>query len=583
MTFASYLRYNNFIKLCLIVLLSCTTSLVLAQSACDDPDDDPCTKPGGCDPATDKDSLAIPRLHAVDPNDIIGPLGYDSIQWMSINDEFGFTIRFENDPDFATGPAQVVRINCPIHEKADLASVRLSTFGFGAFIFNPPENSSFYADRLDVIDSLGVFVDVTAGIDVNKKEVFWIFESIDPLTGLAPLEGDVGFLPVNDTTVTIYTDTIVQQGEGFVSFTLKPKSTDLTGDTIREQAFIVFDENEEIPTNTWANIVDAFGPTTVMDTLPAVVDSTTFTLNWTAEDDPGGVGVATYDLYVSVDSNQYYLYESELDTTAYDFTGLDGSTYAFYIRAKDLVGNEEEQKFIEDAMTKIGGSIQISTKVFLQGPYSSADGLMSDLLRSQSLIPFANPYTDYNYQFADADQLISEAAILDVTGSDAIVDWIYLELFDMGLGESITGLAALLQRDGDIVSTDGVTPITFSDLEDGNYQIIIYHRNHIPIKTIDNTISIDSESNVIDLTNNISIFIGGVNAVKEIAGVYTLISGDADRDGQIQNADIIEAMPKVGQTGYLEGDADMNGQIQNTDIQNYILPNLGRGKQFEDE
>lgn len=550
---------------------------------CDDPDDDPCTKPGGCDPDTDKDSLAIDRLHAVDPNDIIGPLGYDSIQWMSVNDEFGYTIRFENDPDFATGPAQIVKINCPIHEKMNLASVRLSTFGFGDFLFNPPENSSFYADRLDVTDSLGVFVDVTAGIDVNKKEVFWIFESIDPVTGLPPLEGDVGFLPVNDTTTTIYTDTIVQQGEGFVSFTLLPKSTDLTGDTIQETAVIIFDQNEEIATNIWTNIIDAFGPTTVMDSLPAVVDSTTFTLRWTSEDDPGGVGVATYDLYVSVDSNQYYLYAENLDTTAYDFTGLDGSTYAFYIRAEDHVGNEEEPKFIEDAITSIGGSIEVATKVLLQGPYASSDALMSDLLRTQALIPLTNPYAGYGYAFADSLQVISDANVLAVSGSDAIVDWIYVELFEMSVSESITGQAALLQRDGDIVSTDGQRPITFTDLPDGDYQIIVYHRNHIAVKTVDQTISIENGANLIDLTNNISIFVGGVNAVQEIAGVYTMISGDVDRDGQIQNADIMQAMPKVGQMGYLTDDVDMNGEIQNVDIQNYILPNLGRGQQFDDE
>ena len=296
--------------------------------------------------STTTTTISIDRLHAVDPNDIIGPLGFDSLQWMSVNDEFGFTIRFENDPDFATGPAQIVKINCPIDDKMNLSSVRLGTFGFGDFVFNPPPNSSFYADRLDVTDSLGVFVDITAGIDINNKEVFWIFESIDPVTGLAPLEGDVGFLPVNDTTVTIYTDTITQKGEGFVTFTILPKSSDITGDTISEQAIIIFDENEEIPTNIWTNVIDAFPPTTQVDTTYTLVDDDlTIGIEWSGVDDPLGVGIDFYDLYVSVDEGTFQLVEENIDTTYFEYVGFIGLSYSFYTRGTDYVGNLEDQKF----------------------------------------------------------------------------------------------------------------------------------------------------------------------------------------------------------------------------------------------
>lgn len=43
---------------------------------------------------------------SADPNEIIGPIGYDSIHWVSINDVLNYTILFENDQEFASANAQ---------------------------------------------------------------------------------------------------------------------------------------------------------------------------------------------------------------------------------------------------------------------------------------------------------------------------------------------------------------------------------------------------------------------------------------------------------------------------------------------
>ena len=45
-----------------------------------------------------------------DPNEVIGPEGYDSVRWVSINDVLNYTILFENDPEFATAAAQKVDV-----------------------------------------------------------------------------------------------------------------------------------------------------------------------------------------------------------------------------------------------------------------------------------------------------------------------------------------------------------------------------------------------------------------------------------------------------------------------------------------
>ena len=39
---------------------------------------------------------------SADPNEIIGPMGYDSIHWVSGKDVYNYTILFENAPEFVT-------------------------------------------------------------------------------------------------------------------------------------------------------------------------------------------------------------------------------------------------------------------------------------------------------------------------------------------------------------------------------------------------------------------------------------------------------------------------------------------------
>jgi len=289
----------------------------------------------------DEDTWSIPRLHAIDPNDITGNIGYEKPQWVSNKNELGYRIRFENDPEFATAPAQVVKINSPINPKLDMFSVELGSFGFGQFVFDVPPNSSFYNTRLDLRDSLNIYVDVTAGIDVIKKEAFWIFESIDPITNRAPEDALTGFLPVNDTTVTIYNDTLAKKGEGFVNFMIKPKSNTTTGDSVVQQASNVFDLNAAIATNIWSNVIDAIPPTSTVTSLSPTTEGTEVELSFTGIDDAGGVGVENFDLYISINKGPFNLYQANIDTTAYLFIGDPGLEYAFQTIATDYVGNQE--------------------------------------------------------------------------------------------------------------------------------------------------------------------------------------------------------------------------------------------------
>ncbi|MBW1298602.1 M4 family metallopeptidase [Aquimarina litoralis] len=218
----------------------------------------------------------------------------------------------------------------------------------------------------------------------------------------------------------------------------------------------------------------------------------------------------------------------------------------------------------------------VMPKVFLQGaalnPNTGEETLMRDDLRVASLLPTISPYTDG----ASCD-----ATVFDITGDDAIVDWVWLELRDATNNTLVSySRSALLQRDGDIVDVDGTSPLDFST-EDDTYYMAIHHRNHLGIMTNSAITFSTTAANTIDLTMDASQIQGGANAVAEIGdGTFALISGDHDANGQIQNTDINTVITLLGASGYSDADMDMNGQIQNTDINNLMNPNVGKGEQF---
>ena len=349
--------YTKYIKIIFTLFLFCCCIATTSFAQCCDDDETDCEgQPGGCDPP-DNDVLEVPVIASSDPNDITGNSGYGDEHWVSINDQLNYLVRFENDPDFATAPALAVFITVPLDSNANIFDFRLGDFGFGDFNFQVPPNSSYYSAQLDVSDSLGVYVDVSAGINILERTAFWNFQSIDPNTGLAPSDPLAGFLPVNDS--------LTHNGEGYVNFNIKALSTLITGDSIKEEAIIIFDENEEIGTNIWKNLIDAFPPESNIVPGPLTTDTNFVWLNWSGQDDPGGVGVSFYDLYVSKNGDPYYIFEENIDSTAFHFVGELDADYCFYTRATDWVGNEEGPKEDSDYCVRLGvhDSIEVISPV----------------------------------------------------------------------------------------------------------------------------------------------------------------------------------------------------------------------------
>jgi len=130
------------------------------------------------------------------------------------------------------------------------------------------------------------------------------------------------------------------------------------------------------------------------------------------------------------------------------------------------------------------GLLSILPKVYLQGALFGVvlpNTLMRDNLRSQGLLPLSSPYPALGWSEITPTGQVSPA-VFQVTGSDAIVDWVYVELRDANDPTVVVNSrSALLQRDGDIVGLDGVNPIKFSTSTPMSYYVAVKHRNHLGV------------------------------------------------------------------------------------------------------
>jgi hypothetical protein len=110
----------------------------------------------------------------------------------------------------------------------------------------------------------------------------------------------------------------------------------------RERAFYA----RETQTELWPRLVidytvtgDDEPPVVTVDPLPDY-SRRTFTVSWSGED-PGGSGIAHYDVQYRVDGGDWVTWLEVTAETSAEFTGDDGHFYEFRARGMDNVGNLE--------------------------------------------------------------------------------------------------------------------------------------------------------------------------------------------------------------------------------------------------
>ena len=272
-------------------------------------------------------SYIIQWVVSKDPNDILGPAGYGDGNFIHPSLIMEFKIRFENQPN-ATAAAQRVTIHCPINDNMELSSFRLGSFGFGEFVLDTQFNSYFHQEIVDVQEQTGDFVFIQASINIANSDAVWLFQSIDPVTGLPPTDPYAGFLPPNNGTT----------GQGHVTFRigLKRDVGDLS--KIYENASIVFDENPPIVTPPIFYTVDRSSPTVVVN---ATQDSGGVLLQFDTNDT--GSGTRNIDLFRVSDAEELSLFRTGINESAVVLQNLPvNQVVRFASVASDHVGNVGE-------------------------------------------------------------------------------------------------------------------------------------------------------------------------------------------------------------------------------------------------
>ncbi len=228
--------------------------------------------------------------------------------------------------------------------------------------------------------------------------------------------------------------------------------------------------------------------------------------------------------------------------------------------------------------------IRISPKLFLQGPILNPAnaGLMNDDLRVAGFLPTTSPYTD---------AATCDASVFSVSGNDAIVDWVWVELRDKTDDTSVTlSRSALLQRDGDVVATDGVSYINLNIASD-DYYVVVNHKNHLGIMT-DTPVNIAATGlpSVIDFTDvNTETYGTQPAQVSLPSGDMALWAGDVNGDGLVNfsgdinsvsvdvilfpaNASFSTSYDFVN--GYFQSDVFLDGNVSFSNENNQILVSI---------
>jgi len=286
----------------------------------------------------DNPQTATVRGFSHDPNDLIGPSGTGPQKWIAGVESMQYAILFENLPT-ATKAATNISLTDNLDTTTfDLTTLSVGRISFGDTVYTPANVPLFIAPfttDVDLRPSQNLIVRISAALNSITGKFTLTFLSIDPATGLPPIDYMVGFLPPGVG--------------GSVFFTVKPKTGLITGTTIQNQATIVFDTNPPISTPTWLNTIDNDKPISQVLPLPATV-SPNFTVNWSGTD--GGSGIQDFAIFVSDEGGAFTPWMTTSATSA-TFTGQQGHHYSFYSKARDNVGNLEDTKTQADATTLV--------------------------------------------------------------------------------------------------------------------------------------------------------------------------------------------------------------------------------------
>lgn len=225
--------------------------------------------------------------------------------------------------------------------------------------------------------------------------------------------------------------------------------------------------------------------------------------------------------------------------------------YEFKVRA--VCSASSKSNFSTPISAKTLHSTSLKVKAFLQGAFNGFQ--MTNTLQNLNLLPTNQPYSTYPW-FYMANKNVNSFPV-------NTTDWVLIELRDINKN-LIESQAALLLSDGNIVDTDNSANIKFCTASNGNYYIVLRHRNHLPIISnttisLPNTTAYDFSTNIND-TQQVLL----ANSTKK-----GMAAGDINANGIITFKDYNLYKINTGVTNqYILADCNLDGAV---DINDYLM------------
>ena len=233
-------------------------------------------------------NATITVTESVDPNDIIGYTSPSGSEHIGIDVKtVDYKIEFENDPEFATAPASIIRIKSQLDPgKFDLTSFKPKAIRIGRNIQDWTSSSS-KVKTLDMRPEIDAIAQVSYNLDTATGDLQIEFASLDPMTMEPTILTSQGILPVNDDGEEGIGEFIYEIGIG------KAVESDAL---IENSATIIFDDNDPIETPVWVNVTDYNRPVSRVISVEPNADTGTARILVKAQDE--GSGVWEYQLFV---------------------------------------------------------------------------------------------------------------------------------------------------------------------------------------------------------------------------------------------------------------------------------------------
>jgi hypothetical protein len=253
-------------------------------------------------------------------------------------------------------------------------------------------------------------------------------------------------------------------------------------------------------------------------------------------------------------------------TTAGIPVGTIRFTISNAIGSSNITFNETVDLTWEDNNTKVslsynntGGNVAFNSnvytkvKLFLEGAYQTESSMTTDL-NTGDLIPLDSPY--------------SEAPREASSIPSGVTDWILIQLRAAPEGTTSASQSFFLKNDGTVVDLDGTTTdLLINGVLEGNYHIIVKHRNHLKVMSASTVPLNSSSSTTYDFTTGTGQYYGGDAKLVDTSPTnkYGMYKGDTDGSGTVDANDRAATWNDRNDTGYNSSDCCLSGTVDAND------------------